>query len=239
MLIKAGFGSLFHLSEKICTLMQSVLIAGDYVLDILIKRHITICCADYPEMISGINKQELTNNLGIRHKITFTDVDYAFRQTIHITPQFLKKHGIKGLILDVDNTLAKHDDRTPAEGIPEWLENMRKSGIKLIIVSNNHPERVRPFAEPLGLDFVSDSGKPLKKGYTEAMKRMNLTAGETAAVGDQLFTDVWGAKFSGIKMLYVRPMEMEGRKERFIRFKRVMEKPFLPHKFIEDKRRKT
>ena len=102
--------------------------------------------------------------MGIRHKITLTDVDYAFRQTVDITPQFLKKNGIKGLILDVDNTLAKHDDQTPAAGITEWLDDMRKNDIKLIIVSNNHPERVRPFAEPLGLDFVSESGKPLRKG---------------------------------------------------------------------------
>ena len=177
--------------------------------------------------------------MGIRHKITRTDVDFAFRKTIHISPKFLKKHGIRGLILDIDNTLAKHDDPVAADGIKEWLYSLRKHGIKLIIVSNNRSERVRPFAEPLGLDFVSDSGKPLKKGYTEALKKMKLTAKETAAVGDQLFTDVWGAKFSGMRIIYVEPMEPEGRNERFIRFKRVLEKPFLPHKFAEDKWRKT
>ena len=172
--------------------------------------------------------------MGLRHRITKTDVDFAFRKTVDITPAFLKKHGIKGLILDVDNTLTTHDNPVPAEGIAEWVESMKKCGIKLIIVSNNNAERVRPFADPLGLDFVSDSGKPLKRGYTAAMKKMGLSPDETAAVGDQLFTDVWGANFAKVKMLYVEPMKLEPKSKRFIRFKRVLEKPFLPKKFVDD-----
>ncbi len=171
--------------------------------------------------------------MGLIHKITGTDVDFAFRRTVEISPAFLKKHGIKGLILDVDNTLTTHDNPVPAEGIREWLDTMRAAGIKLMIVSNNHPERVRPFADPLGLDFVSDSGKPLRRGYKAAMKKMGLKASETAAVGDQLFTDVWGANISGVTMLYVEPMELEPKSKRFIRFKRVLEKPFLPKKFVK------
>ena len=174
--------------------------------------------------------------MGLKHKITKTDVDFAFRKTVDITPAFLKKHGIKGLILDVDNTLTTHDNPVPAEGIIQWLENMKKNGIKLIIVSNNHAERVRKFADPLGLDFVSDSGKPLKRGYTAAMKKMGLSPEETAAVGDQLFTDVWGANLAKVRMLYVEPMELEPKSKRFIRFKRVLEKPFLPKKFVDDKK---
>ena len=159
-------------------------------------------------------------------------MDFAFRRTVDISPAFLKKQGIKGLILDVDNTLTTHDNPVPAEGIREWLDDMKKNGIKLIIVSNNHPKRVRPFADPLGLDYVSDSGKPLKRGYKAAMKKMGLTASETAAVGDQLFTDVWGANFSRIRILYVEPIKLEPKSKRFIRFKRVLEKPFLPKKFV-------
>ncbi len=171
--------------------------------------------------------------MGLIHKITGTDVDFAFRRTVDISPAFLKKHGIKGLILDVDNTLTTHDNPVPAEGIREWLDTMRAAGIKLMIVSNNHPERVRPFADPLGLDFVSDSGKPLRRGYKAALKKMGLKASETAAVGDQLFTDVWGANISGVTMLYVEPIELEPKSKRFIRFKRVLEKPFLPKKFVK------
>ena len=174
--------------------------------------------------------------MSLKHKITKTNVDFAFRKTVDISPEFLKKHGIKGLILDVDNTLATHDHPVPAEGIKEWLESMRAADIKLIIVSNNDSARVKPFADPLGLDFVSDGGKPLKRGYAAAMKKMGLSPRETAAVGDQLFTDVWGAHNAGITMLYVEPIEPEPKSKRFIRFKRVLEKPFLPKKFVDDKK---
>jgi len=174
--------------------------------------------------------------LGSIQKITRTDVDYAFRKTVDISPSFLEKKGIKGLILDIDNTLALHDDPVPAEGIEEWTESMKSAGIKLIILSNNHGSRVKDFADRLGIDFVCDGGKPLRRGYTECMKKMGLSAAETAAVGDQLFTDVWGANNAGIMMLFVEPMAPEPKSKRFIRFKRVLEKPFLPKKFIDDKK---
>lgn len=183
-----------------------------------------------------IYRTELTINVSLRHRITRTEPDLAFRKTTDISPEILKRMGIKGLILDVDNTLATHDDPVPAAGVVEWLENMKKNGIKLTIVSNNRAERVRPFADPLGLDFVSKGGKPLKKGYVEAMKRMGLKPSETAAVGDQLFTDIWGAKNAGITAIFVRPIKPEGKAQRFIRFKRVLEKPFLPKKFVGDRK---
>ena len=171
--------------------------------------------------------------MGLRHKLTGTGADFAFRKTVDIKPGFLREHGIKGLILDVDNTLTTHDHPAPAEGIQDWIREMKQNGIRLMIVSNNREERVRPFAELLELPFVSKGAKPLRKGYAAAMKRMRLRAEETAAVGDQLFTDIWGANFTGIRSIYVSPIEPEGKKERFIRFKRVLEKPFLPDNFIE------
>jgi len=170
-----------------------------------------------------------------RNKITGTGADYSFRKTQNITPNFLKNRGIKGLILDVDNTLTTDENPVPPESIVKWLETMRKNGIKLIIVSNNHDERVRVFAEPLGLDYVCESLKPSKKGYTEAMQKMGLEPHEVAGVGDQLFTDVWGANFSGITSIYVQPMAIEGKEKRFILFKRKLEKPFLPVKYFDDK----
>lgn len=85
----------------------------------------------------------------------------AFRKASDITPQKLKELGIKGLILDLDNTLTTHDNPVPSDGILEWLDCMKKNNIRLMIVSNNHPPRVKPFADMLGLDFVSEGRKPL------------------------------------------------------------------------------
>lgn len=81
----------------------------------------------------------------------------------------------------------------------------------------------------LGLDFVSEGRKPLTKGFREASQKMNLPKNQLAAVGDQIYTDVLGANLYGIKMLYVQPIEHE--KTNFFKFKRKMEKPFLPKNF--------
>ena len=95
-----------------------------------------------------------------------------------------------------------------------------------MIVSNNHPPRVRPFAEMLGLPFVSEGKKPLTKGFKEAAAKMKLPRESVAAVGDQIFTDVLGANLMGIKMLYVVPIEHE--KTMFFKVKRKLEIPFIP-----------
>ncbi len=159
------------------------------------------------------------------------DFTAAFRKVTDITPNFLKKLNIRGLILDVDNTLTTHDNPVPAEGVLDWIDKMKKHSIKLMIVSNNHPPRVKPFADMLGLEFVSEGRKPLTNGFRKAMKRMALPKNQLAAVGDQIYTDVLGANLFGMKMLYVSPIEHE--KTTFFKVKRYLEKPFLPKKFKE------
>lgn len=150
----------------------------------------------------------------------------AFATVTDITPEILGKMNIRGLILDVDNTLTTHDNPKPAEGVEEWIALMKSSGIKLMIVSNNHLPRVRPFADMLGIDFVCDGKKPLRKGFGEAVKRLGMPKKNLAAVGDQIFTDVLGANLMGIKMLYVAPIEHE--KTAFFKIKRRLEIPFIP-----------
>lgn len=154
-----------------------------------------------------------------------------FRGITDITPDFLRKNNIKGLILDVDNTLTTHDNPVPAEGVMEWIATMRQNKIRLIIVSNNHPPRVKPFADMLEIDFVCDGRKPLSDGFREAIKKIGLPKENISAVGDQIFTDVLGANLFGVRMLYTAPIEHE--KTTFFKVKRFLEKPFLPKKFKE------
>ena len=68
-----------------------------------------------------------------------------------LQPAQLQRWGVRGLILDVDNTLTTHDNPVPHPEVLIWLEQMRSAGIAMIILSNNHPPRVKPFAELLGL----------------------------------------------------------------------------------------
>ena len=82
--------------------------------------------------------------------------DYYIPRITGIGREFLARKGIRGLVLDVDNTLTLHDDPTPDPDIARWLEEMRAAGIPMVIVSNNSEERVAPFAKILGLPFVAD-----------------------------------------------------------------------------------
>jgi len=151
--------------------------------------------------------------------------EIIFNRILDITPQYLREQGIKGLILDVDNTLSTHHSQTPLEGLDLWLTQMRDSGIKLIIASNARRERVEPFARRLGLDFVSLSCKPLPHGIIRAKRRMGLRRSETAMVGDQIFTDMLGANMAGVHAVLLTPILPETKKNFVIR--RKLERIFI------------
>lgn len=150
----------------------------------------------------------------------------AVRSVCQITPVMLKTMGISGLLLDIDNTLTTHDNPEPAEGVEAWIASMKTAGIQLRLVSNNHPPRVEPFAQLLEITCICDSRKPLSDGFSRAMESMNLPKSQLCVVGDQIFTDILGANWFGVKSIYVPPMELET--TAFFKFKRFMEKPFLP-----------
>ena len=151
--------------------------------------------------------------------------DFIFGSILEITPAMLEGLGVKALLLDVDNTLTTHNCPTPAEGVEQWLDEMRAAGIKMMIVSNNSFDRVKPFAKKLGLDYVSMGLKPLPYGMRKAMRRAGLRQKETAAIGDQIFTDIFCANLLGLHSFYVTPISPEGTS--FFRIKRFCERPFL------------
>lgn len=151
--------------------------------------------------------------------------DGVFENIYAIEPEYLSGLGIRALILDIDNTLVTYDDPKPTESVSGWLEKMRASGIQTAFVSNNHAERVEKFCEGLGCFFLADAGKPSRRGLFAAMEHMGTDTGSTAAIGDQLFTDVWAAKRCGIRAFLVPPIK--DKKTLFFRFKRLLEKPFL------------
>jgi len=142
-----------------------------------------------------------------------------------ITPEFLRAQGIRALILDIDNTLVTYDDPTPTEPVTAWLGAMHEAGISTAFVSNNHEPRVRGFCDGMDCYWHADAGKPSTKFLREAMAHMGSDAASTAAVGDQLFTDVWAAKRAGIRAYLVPPIK--DKKTLFFRAKRLLEKPFL------------
>jgi HAD superfamily phosphatase (TIGR01668 family) len=149
-----------------------------------------------------------------------------FKKNIfEITHEDLKELKVKGVILDVDNTLTTHSSPIPKEGIEQWIANIRKQGYKLIISSNNTKKRVSKFAALLGLEYVSMSCKPFPFGLKRACRTMGLNMNETVIIGDQLFTDILGGNLVGLKTILVEPFELETNK--LMRYKRVLEKNFV------------
>lgn len=154
--------------------------------------------------------------------------DKMYSSCTKITPDELKALGIRTLLLDVDNTLSPHHAAVAAEGILEWINSLKSADIKVMIVSNSKKHRVAPFAASLGLDFESTSLKPLCKGFARALKRLGGNKKTTAIIGDQLFTDVLGARLFGIKALFVKYIELESGKSFILR--RKLEKIILKNK---------
>ena len=148
-----------------------------------------------------------------------------FRGAEYITPEYLREHGIRALILDVDNTLTGHGSQQLPPPIAAWLQTMKESGVKLRVASNNMPGRVRPFAQKIGLPYSALCCKPAPFGLWHACREMGVRPCEAALVGDQVFTDAMGANLAGVQMLLVQPMYHDIKP--LIRLRRHLEKPVL------------
>lgn len=113
-----------------------------------------------------------------------------FNNVKEITIQFLEENNIKGLLLDVDNTLIDFDLKI-LEGAKEWCDNLKKQGIKICILSNtNKIEKVKKVAKELNLEYINFAKKPFKSGFKRALNLLKLDAVNVATVGDQIMTDV-------------------------------------------------
>ncbi len=151
------------------------------------------------------------------------------RRITDVTAEDLRRMGVRGILLDVDNTLTTHDAPDLTAEVKAWLDTMQQEGFSLIIVSNNKPERVAPFAEKIGLPFVALAHKPMPSGYKTAARAMGLPRKECVAIGDQIFTDIMGANLTGIPSILLEPIQPEV-EQKFIVFKRKIERVLLKSK---------
>lgn len=117
----------------------------------------------------------------------------------------LYKNGIRGLIFDIDNTLVPHGAPADERAI-RLFKRLKDIGFSCCLISNNQEKRVRTFNEPIQVDYVYNAHKPSTKNYKKAMEIMGTDVSDTVFIGDQLFTDVWGAKRTGIPSILVRPI---------------------------------
>ena len=148
--------------------------------------------------------------------------EYIFRTFDEASADFLYNIGVRGIILDVDNTLEPYENALPGEKVTIWLNSLKERGISASIVSNNNRERIELFNSELKLPAYYKAKKPFKKNLIRAMADMNTTKENTVLMGDQVFTDVWAAHNVGIKAILVPPIK--DKRDIFTRFKRLLER---------------
>ncbi|NLC69399.1 MAG: YqeG family HAD IIIA-type phosphatase [Clostridiaceae bacterium] len=133
--------------------------------------------------------------------------------------------GIKGLLLDIDNTLVPSYMKEADNSAIKWIKEAKNRGFKLCIVSNAAKRRVEKFNERIKLNAIYRALKPMSGSFRRAVALMGLKPGETATIGDQVFTDIYGGKRLGIYTILVKPLHKK--ESLFVRLKRYPERYIL------------
>ena len=144
----------------------------------------------------------------------------------------LYQEGYRGILFDIDNTLVPHGAPADERAI-QLFKELRDIGFSCCLVSNNKKKRVAPFASLVGAENIELAAKPSRRGYERAMERLGTNPGNTVFIGDQLFTDIWGAKNAGLRNILVKPIHPK--EEIQIVLKRYLERIVLHFYTKEEK----
>lgn len=132
--------------------------------------------------------------------MTFFQPDKHFEKFEDVSPELLKKSGVKLLLCDLDNTLRLHSEKEPADELAAWIKACKKAGVKIVIISNNGRKKMmQKFCEPINVPCKWWAMKPMSRKLTEAMAEYGFAPSETVMLGDKLSTDVLAAHFAGIR----------------------------------------
>jgi len=144
---------------------------------------------------------------------------WMVRSIFSITPEQLRKHNIKAVLTDLDNTLIAWNNPKATEKSIQWIEMMNEAGIPVMILSNNSAERVQGIADFLELDYVPRSLKPSRRAFRRAQEKLQLPKENLLMVGDQIITDVLGSNRFGVRNVLVKPLlESDAWNTKFNRF---------------------
>ncbi|GAB6087768.1 YqeG family HAD IIIA-type phosphatase [Alkaliphilus crotonatoxidans] len=133
--------------------------------------------------------------------------DLYVESIFHLNLDLLKEKNIKGLIIDIDNTLVAWDKKSASEETKEWLLGLKTAGFEVCLVSNNTEDRVVKFNEVLKLQAIHRATKPRRGAFRKAMRMMGTDITNTAIIGDQIFTDILGGNRMGIMTILVIPIK--------------------------------
>ena len=154
-----------------------------------------------------------------------------------ITGSFIRK-AIGGLFsISIIRWFPTARRRPPADDrSKELFARLKELGYGIMLLSNNKEPRVKMFNDAVRVQYIFKAGKPATGNYRKAMERLGVDKEHALFVGDQLFTDIWGAKKAGIRTFLVKPIHPK--EEIQIVLKRYLEKIVLFFYVRDQKRRR-
>jgi hypothetical protein len=150
--------------------------------------------------------------------------DEYLDSTYEIPFEKLYEEGYRGVIFDIDNTLVPHGAPSD-ERAHQLFVRLKEIGFSTCLISNNKEPRVKKFNETIQTKYIFDAHKPSVQNYVKGMEMMGTNPENTLFVGDQLFTDIWGAKRAGIRNILVK--QIHPKEEIQIVLKRYLERIVL------------
>ena len=114
--------------------------------------------------------------------------------------------GLRGIVLDLDNTCCAYHQPELAAGVADWVAGAQDRGFRIVILSNNFSERVAAVGAQLGVPTVPNALKPLPFGFLRALRLLGTPRRATVVIGDQVFTDVLGGKLLGLHTVLTEPI---------------------------------
>ena len=141
-----------------------------------------------------------------------------------LTPELLRGRGVELLMLDFDNTIVPYTTNEPTEKMARWLGEMASGDIKICVVSNSKRDRVRIFCQKYGIDCITHARKPFPNGIRRCLAKYGLRPDRCALAGDQIYTDVMGARSCGLTAILVTAIDNHNV---WLKLRHVAEMPFI------------
>ena len=158
---------------------------------------------------------------------------YRVKSVTELSPEILKKLGIRLLMLDFDNTIVPYTTNEPTEEMAAWLKTIAQSDIEVCIVSNSKRDRVKVFCKAYGLSCITHAKKPFRKGIRQCLEKYGIEPQQCALAGDQIYTDTLGANGCNVKSILVEAIDQHNI---WLKLRHVAEMPFI---WMANKRKLT
>ena len=138
--------------------------------------------------------------------------------------QALHDAGVRLLMLDFDNTIVPYTTNDPTEEMRQWLNGAGESALQICVVSNSKRGRVVEFCRACGIDCITHAKKPFSRGIRECLRKYDTEPSAAALVGDQIYTDVLGANFAGVRSILIPAINNHNI---WLKLRHVAELPFI------------